>query len=195
MRSVPMPRSAKAFVGGASRSYDDCCMTTRNDEIQPAAASEPMLFDAVLYPHRSLGPRAFLLLMACIAGVSFIAGIVFLIAGAWPVFGFLGLDVLLVYWAFMASYRSGRLHEIVRLTPKMLTVERRHPGGRVQSWSFQPYWLRVDIDDPPEHESQIVLSSHGRSLAIGSFLSPDERGDLARALRRALAQARSATAG
>ena len=33
---------------------------------------------------------------------------VFLLAGAWPVFGFFGLDVLLVYWAFRLNYRRAR---------------------------------------------------------------------------------------
>jgi uncharacterized membrane protein len=37
--------------------------------------------------------------MGCIAAVSFAAGIGFLLIGAWPVFGFFGLDVVLIWWA------------------------------------------------------------------------------------------------
>lgn len=151
----------------------------------------PYLFDAVLYPHRSLGPKGFWLLMGAISLVSFAAGLAFLLSGAWPVFGFFGLDVLLMYWAFKASYRSGRLRETVRLTPEALMIERVSPGGRVQRWSFQPYWLRVELDEPPRHGSQIVLASHGRRLIIGAFLSPDERGEFAVALREALDRARA----
>ena len=54
----------------------------------------------MLTPHRSLSPTGFLIFMAVLGGISFVTGMVFLLAGAWPVFGFLGLDVLLVYWAF-----------------------------------------------------------------------------------------------
>jgi uncharacterized membrane protein len=151
----------------------------------------PYLFDAVLYPHRSLGPRGFWLLMGAISLVSFTAGIAFLLRGAWPVFGFFGLDVLLMYWAFKASYRSGRLRETVRLTSDALTVERVSPGGRVQRWSFQPYWLRVEIDLPARHGSQVVLASHGKRLVVGAFLSPEERGEFAEALREALNRARA----
>ena len=67
---------------------------------------EPTIFSAVITPHRSLGGPGFWLLMAAVAGLSFVAGIVFLLLGAWPVFGFLGLDVLLVFWAFRANYRA-----------------------------------------------------------------------------------------
>ena len=62
-----------------------------------------MLFSAVLTPHRSLSATGFLILMMLVGGVSFAAGIVFLMMGAWPVFGFFGLDVLLLYLAFRAQ--------------------------------------------------------------------------------------------
>lgn len=158
------------------------------DEISHTAGE--YLFDAVLTPHRSLSPRGFWLLMGCIVAVSFTGGLVFLIAGAWPIFGFFGLDVALIYWAFRASYRSGRLRERLRLTRDELTVERIDPRGKLRRWTFQPYWLQVDIDDPPDHSSQLVLSSHGRALAVGAFLSPLERGEIAGALRQALGECR-----
>ena len=115
--------------------------------------------------------------------------------GAWPVFGFFGLDVLLIYVAFKASYRSGRMHETLRLTENALTVERVGPGRRHRSWRFQPYWLRVEMDDPPEHESQLTLASHGRRLVVGAFLAPEERLEVARALGAALGRLRQPPAG
>ena len=147
--------------------------------------AEPV-FCATLEPHRSLSPKGFVVLMGAIAAVAFGAGLAFALVGAWPVFGFFGLDVALIYVAFKASYRSGRMRETLRLTDNALTVERVGPGLRSQSWRFQPYWLRVEMDDPPRHESQLVLTSHGRRLAIGGFLAPEERVELAHALRDAL---------
>ena len=146
------------------------------------------IFAATLEPHRSLSPRGFVILMSAIAGVAFGAGLAFALVGAWPVFGFFGLDVLLIYVAFKASYRSGRMHETLRLTENALTVERVGPGRRHRSWRFQPYWLRVEMDDPPEHESQLTLASHGRRLVVGAFLTPEERLELAKALGAALAR-------
>ncbi|HYB09280.1 MAG TPA: DUF2244 domain-containing protein [Alphaproteobacteria bacterium] len=149
-------------------------------------AAQPLFFDAVLTPHRSLSPHGFWILMALICAASFLAGIFFVLHGAWPVTGFFGLDVLLLYIAFKASYRSARLRETVKLSAEALVVERVGLSGRRSSWTFQPYWLRIEIDDPPDHGSQLTLSSHGRSLAIGSFLSPEERLEVAQALRAAL---------
>lgn len=144
------------------------------------------LFDAVLTPHRSLGQPGFLVLTGVVAAVNIGLGVAFTLQGAWPIFAFCGLDAILFYGMFRLNYRSARMYERVRLLPDELIVERHDVGGDVQRWSFQPFWLRILMDDPPEHGSQLVLASHGRSLAIGSFLSPDERVDLAKALRQAL---------
>lgn len=145
-----------------------------------------VLFDAVLTPHRSLHPFGFVVLMAVVAAVNIALGVSFMLEGAWPIFGFCGLDVLLFYVMFRLNYRSAQMFERIRLLPDELIVERHDPRGRKESWSFQPYWLRIAIDDPPAHHSQLVLSSHGRSLTIGSFLTAAERLGLAVELERAL---------
>lgn len=124
--------------------------------------------------------------MAGVSAVCFGAGIAFVLIGAWPVFGFLGLDVLLIYVAFRVNYRWGRTYETVLLTEDELTVERVTADGGIRRWRFQPYWLKVDIDDPPRHTSALTLSSHGKALVIGAFLTPDERLEFAEALREAL---------
>ena len=154
----------------------------------PGQGGGPVLFDAVLTPHRSLSTRQFRRLMAVIAGASLVLGTAFLTMGAWPIFGFLGLDVLAIYAAFRLNFRAARLYETVILTPEALTVERVSPRGDAQRWQFQPAWLKVLMDDPPEHDSRLTLRSHGRNLSIGSFLTPEERLDLAKALRGALAR-------
>lgn len=153
---------------------------------EPAA---PLLFDAVLRPNRSLGRAGFIAVMAGVVVVSVGLGTFFLLQGAWPVFGFFGLDILLLYMAFRLSYRSGRLRETVTVTADEVVIRRIAPNGRTTEWRFNPYWLRVALDDPVEHHSQIVLTSHGRSLVIGPFLAPEERASLVGALRDALGEA------
>ncbi|CAN0204076.1 unnamed protein product [Discosporangium mesarthrocarpum] len=157
----------------------------------PQKGEQTYLFDAILQPNTSLQPKGFMLLMVAIASVSFVAGMIFMLAGAWPVMGFFGLDVALIYLAFRTNYRWARMYETVRLTSDSLVVERVSPSGKVQRWRFQPYWLRVNIDQPGSHDSQLVLSSHGKRLRIGAFLAPDERVELAGALKDALAKLRS----
>ena len=149
----------------------------------------PVIFDAVLAPNRSLGRAGFVAVMAGVVAVSVGLGTHFLLQGAWPVFGFFGLDIALLYLAFRLNYRAGRLRETVRVTADEVVVRRIAPNGRTTEWRFNPYWLRVALDEPVEHHSQITLTSHGRSLVIGPFLAPEERADLVRALRAALGEA------
>lgn len=147
----------------------------------------PAPFDAVLYPHRSLGPAGFYVLMAAIVAVSAAVGAGFMLAGAWPVTGFLGLDVVLLYLAFRWNYREGRRAELIRLDGDGLTVRRVAPDGKALEWRFEPHWVRVALDHPPRQGSQLTLRSHGRSLVIGAFLTIEERREVARALEAALA--------
>jgi len=157
----------------------------------PPSNASPFLLDAALYPHRSLPHRGFLILMGAVAAMSFVTGILFASMGAWPVLGFFGLDVLLFYWAFRLSYRSGRLCEVVRVTRHQLTVQRVQPNGKRQTWSFQPAWARVELLKPEEHDCTLQLASGRERLVIGAFLPPEERVEFAGALKDALRAART----
>ena len=161
-------------------------------EPRAAGAVQPLLFDAVLHPHRSLGAPGFIVLMGGVAVIGCAAGAIFVVVGVWPVPGFIGLDVLLIYMAFRASYHSAQLTETLQLSQAELLVRRINPDGATQEWRFQPYWLRVSMDDPPCHGSRLVLASHGRQISIGGFLPVSERREVAEALRAALARQRDA---
>lgn len=165
-------------------------MSIRRD-IRPVAEGDPLIFDAVLFPHRSLSPTGFWIVMSVVAGVSFAAGAAAVAIGAWPVFGFFGADVLLLAWCFRRNYWDARQYETVQLTADALTVRRILPTGKTRSWTFQPHWLKVELEEPIDKASQLSLASHGYRLAIGAFLSPDEKRDFARALGSALRQARA----
>jgi uncharacterized membrane protein len=130
--------------------------------------------------------------MIAIGAVSFVTGIVFLSMGAWPVFGFFGLDVLLVYVAFKLNYRAGRAFEIVNLSPSALTITRVEPSGKRERYAFNPYWVRVRLSERRDGRTSLRLASHGREFEFGSCLNDDERRDFASALREALAGARAA---
>jgi uncharacterized membrane protein len=123
--------------------------------------------------------------------VSFATGLLFYLLGAWPVIGFMGLDVLLIYIAFKLNFRALRLYETVDLTDDALTVTRVAPSGKAQSWSFNPYWVRLSLQQRLGRSSELSLASHGRRLVFASFLSDDEREDFASALSSALTAARS----
>src|ERR1700748_287340 len=154
-------------------------------------AAEPILFSALLTPHRSLNRTGFVVLMSFLSLVSFAAGIAFLIMGAWPVLGIFGLDVLAVYIAFKINFRRAKASEEISVTPSELRVRRVSHRGHVAEWVLNPLWVQLDQIVHEEFGiERLYLVSRGRRMSIGSFLSPDEKASFASALRAGLAAAR-----
>ncbi|MGD9738068.1 MAG: DUF2244 domain-containing protein [Bauldia sp.] len=153
--------------------------------------NEPRIFAARLAPHRSLSLRGFNILMGIAAVVSAAIGTTFMLLGAWPVFGFFGLDVLILYLAFRRNYLDARQHEVIELTAARLLVRRVSALGSAREYSFNPYWTRVVVDRRSWGVANLALASSGRKLTVGAFLAPNERARFAEALSRALAAARA----
>jgi uncharacterized membrane protein len=152
---------------------------------------QPQLFSALLTPHRSLNRTGFLVVMAFLSVVSFAAGVAFLLMGAWPVFGFFGLDVLAIWWAFRVNFRRAKASEEILMTPSELRVRRVSHRGHVVEFVLNPLWVRLDQQTHPEFGiEKLYLLSKGRRLAIASFLGPDEKASFAKALTVALQAAR-----
>ncbi len=152
---------------------------------------QPELFSARLTPHRSLSRTAFLVLMGFVSAISFAAGVAFWLMGAWPVFGFFGLDVLAIYWAFRINFRHARALEEIRVTPTELHLRRVSHRGHVVEFLLNPLWVQLDQEVHEEFGvERLYLLSRGRRLAVGSFLGPDEKASFAKALNAALQAAR-----
>ena len=153
--------------------------------------ADPTLFSALLTPHRSLGSVGFVVLMAVIAGISFVGGVVFYIVGAWPVVGFLGIDVLLVYWAFRVNYLAAAAYEEVTVTPSELRVKKVSHRGEVAEWSLNPLWTKLDRETHEEFGLlRLFLVSRGKRLAVAGFLGPSEKESFAAALAAAIGEAK-----
>ena len=164
-------------------------MTASNDFDQDI--DQPKLFSARLTPHRSLNRTGFLVLMGFIGAVSFIAGVAFWLMGAWPVVGFFGLDVLVIYWAFRINFRSADATEDIVVTPSELRVRRVSHRGRLIEWSFNPLWVQLEQTGDPEFGiERLYLVSRGRRVSIAQVLGPDEKASFAKALLAALQLAR-----
>lgn len=156
----------------------------------PIPGAARLYLDAEIRPNRSLPNPAFWVLMAAFGVISFTAGIAFMLLGAWPVLGFFGLDVLIVFLAFKLSYRDGRRLETIKVTEEEIRVARRSPFGHLTAFRVPLAWTRVELAGEGEPDVQARLTHKGRNLIIGAMLSPKEREALAEAVRGAIEAAR-----
>jgi uncharacterized membrane protein len=155
---------------------------------QPA---ERPLFEALLYPHRSLSQRGFFILTIGTFVIVTAYGGLFLVLGAWPIFGFLGAEWLLFWWLLRTHFRGDRRAERIRLYADRLVLQQIDPKGRVAESTFEPYWLQVVLKERGFEDPALLLRSHGRAVEIGTFLGAGERRQFAEQLQTVLSRWRA----
>jgi len=148
------------------------------------------IFRVDLFPPRSLSRRAARNIVLFLAALTTTIGFIFWSVGAWPVIGFLGLDVILLSLAFYFSFRSARQEERIELAHGNLRVTRISVRGEREEFDFQPYWLRVVLERGEDDQAALFLRTHGKSLEIARFLGADEKENLANKLETVLRQTR-----
>lgn len=152
---------------------------------------EEPIFRALLTPHRSLGRSGFIILMTAMLLGSLVTGAFFMSKGAWPVFGFFGLDLLAIYIAFRLNYRAARAREEVSVSRTSLDIRKTAPSGRFEAHHFIPSWTRFRVSRHDEIGiTRMAVESRDQAVAIGSFLNPADRESFASAFSAALATAR-----
>ncbi|MBL8530940.1 MAG: DUF2244 domain-containing protein [Hyphomonadaceae bacterium] len=152
----------------------------------PHLEPRALLMDATLRPHRSLSFAAFKLLLAVFICMNVAVAGFFLAQGAFPVAGFLGLDVLALSLAFWWNYRAARRQEFVRVAPGQVHVASVDPAGGATHWVLNPAWARVARD---ERRGVLIRAGRGQ-MRVGAFLSEEECASFAQALDAALWRAK-----
>ncbi|MFX3681124.1 DUF2244 domain-containing protein [Oceaniradius stylonematis] len=166
-------------------------MSVASPDIEPAAPAEKTVFAAELFPHRSLTPGGFALLMGVFAAICAGNAVFYFALGAWPVAIFMIVDVLILYLAIRLSFRAGRAREQVTVTRSDVHIRKIAPNGRHQDHHYNPFWARFHIDRHSEIGiTAMRLTGQGRATSIGAFLNPDDRESFATAFSQALATAR-----
>ena len=150
-----------------------------------------IIFSARLTPHRSLGPAGFRAVMILVSAVCLTVGVVFWSMGLWPIMGFMGLDILALWWAIRMSYRSGRQHEDVEVSRSHLLVRQVSPAGQAREHLFNPFGTFFHVDRHEEFGvTGLKLQNRNRVVPVGSFLNPDDKETFAEAFSRALSRAK-----
>lgn len=130
--------------------------------------------------------------MLSMAAMSFVTGLGFLAIGAWPVVGFFGLDVLLIYLAFKVNFKSGeRERETIRVTADDIAISRTCYRGQTGWWHVSPTFARIQVEQFNDYEATVRLTAGGTSVPLATCLSPLERLAFASAFQLALDSARN----
>ncbi len=162
-----------------------------NSFVNQSKAEQDRAYTARLTPYRSLSASGFTALMIFMGVYNIGLGIVFTLHGAWPVFGFLGLEFALVYGAFRWTYWSARAYEEIVLRSDLLFVRHVSPRGRVREYHLNPLWTRLRIERMADEDvHRIALTSQGATVEIGAFLNPCDKTAFARAFAAALNRAK-----
>lgn len=155
------------------------------------ASNADLVFAARLTPYRSLGPKGFRILIGLIGVACFSIGIVFCALGLWPVLGFMGLDLLLIYWAFRSNYASAKAYEDVEVSRHHVLVRKVNPRGRQANTEFPQFGTRFEIDRHDEIGiTQMRVANKSNSVPVGGFLNPHDRESFAHAFKSALSTAK-----
>lgn len=156
-----------------------------------ASSFEEIIYRRRLAPHRSMTRGATNLVVLWFCVWQMVMAVPFLAMGAWPVAGFMGLDVLALYIAFRISFNAARAYETLDLTALELVFAQVGAQGQRREWRFNPSWVRLEQSIHEEFGiEKIALVSRGERVEIGAFLGPEQKATLARELSRALATAR-----
>tara|TARA_B100000900_G_scaffold372815_1_gene352985 strand:+ start:64 stop:528 length:465 start_codon:yes stop_codon:yes gene_type:complete len=147
---------------------------------------DKIFLNETVLPYRSLSKKGFRNLMIIVSLIFFSVGVFFWYIGAWPVFGFLGLDVFLLYYAFRINYKSGEIFETIKLIKQNLLITRNFPSGKKQTWNLEPYWTKVEILNPARHQHNLIIKSKNKVVSLGSFLNYNDKKILLRKIESAL---------
>lgn len=153
--------------------------------------SRPLYMDAEIKPNRSLSERGFVILISIITVANVASAAVFVKMGAHYVTPFLGLDLLAVVIAFLASYKSGRVVERVQVSPAQVRITYETAKEHRVVWESPTAFTRVTTErDEEDRVMSLRLALSGRETAVAAALSPGERREFALALEEAIWKAK-----
>ena len=128
-----------------------------------------------LEPSKSLRPEGANLVLVILGGFGLVISGSFMVFGAWPVFGFMALDVLLIYIAFQAQYRRSNRGQEITISNDKIEIKYFKGGVCVKTILLNKYWAKLEQFNCFNRRSKLMFSSHGKFSEIGEFLSLKEK--------------------
>ena len=128
-----------------------------------------------LEPSKSLRPGGANLILVILGGFGLVISGSFMVFGAWPVFGFMALDVLLIYIGFQAQYRRSNRGQEITISNDKIEIKYFKGGVCVKTILLNKYWAKLEQFNCFNRRSKLMFSSHGKFSEIGEFLSLKEK--------------------
>ena len=142
--------------------------------------------DIKIYRNQSLTTRGLYILMFFITIPASYIGISFYVLGAWPVLGFMGFEILLIYIAFKILFYKSKFYEHIILDSEKLNILFKKNNKIIKKIELEPTWVQVKIEKIYENEDTLIVSSHGKKIILANYLIPEERLKLAGKIKSGL---------
>ncbi len=147
-------------------------------------------FEAVIIPHRSLGPTGLRWVIAALAALSALVSVGLWLAGAWPVIGFTGLEVALAVWLLLRHAAIEGESEVLLLSDDGLRIINSRRGKRSEL-KVPVGWLRSSIEERPGRTPALMLRGGKVAIEVATSLGETEKRELAISLGEALSRQRN----
>ena len=128
-----------------------------------------------LEPSKRLRPKGANLVLVILGGFGFVISLSFMVFGARPVFGFMVLDVILIYIAFRAHYRRSDRGQEITISTDEIEIKYFKAGTCIKTILLNRYWAKLEHFNSFNRQSKLMFSSHGKFSEIGEFLSLKEK--------------------
>lgn len=164
-------------MASGSEKFERAASDAALSSSEPVQRADPPLWEITLWPNRSLGRKGFRNTMLLTGfGLLLPTLPLFFTPAGWLMAPFVGGAFGLLWLAFRANYRQGRLSEHLSLWNDLIAVERHEVNGEIRRWCANPYWLRIKIvEEGGPVDNYLTLIGSDREIEIGAFLSPEER--------------------
>ncbi len=94
----------------------------------------------------------------------------------WGLFPFIIVAVWGMWFALRKNFRDRSILERLSIGTENCDLVRQNPKGDTQTWTCNPFWVRVHLHETGGPvPNYVTLSGNGREVEIGAFLSEDER--------------------
>jgi uncharacterized membrane protein len=150
--------------------------------------SDPIRQEFTLRPHRSLDLKGKYLFYGSLLASGALSNYFILKSGAWPIAIFVDLAIAGAAAGMALSTRSGKEYERIILDEREVVIKHFQPGQQNEKEFRLPhYMLKVETRcDPTGRCEAIILRARGKAVEIGNFLPPDEKQEVADALRQSI---------